>query len=193
MKITLHEISPDSLSEYNTVPIAFEVKSILAVTLVDGGLGGILLHEIPVRPYVKNYDADGEIPSDWPNRFDVTKWGFFLARFNGKPVGAAAVVIETNGVFMLENRRDLSVLWDIRVSPEARGVGIPLFRLAAEWSQKHGCKQMKIETQNINVPACRFYQRMGARLGEIHRYGYAAVPELAHEVMLNWYLDLNNP
>jgi streptothricin acetyltransferase len=49
---------------------------------------------------------------------------------------------------------------------------------------------MKIETQNVNVPACRFYQRMGAYLGEIHRHGYAAIPAVAHEVMLNWYLDL---
>jgi hypothetical protein len=49
---------------------------------------------------------------------------------------------------------------------------------------------MKIETQNINVPACRFYQRMGAQLGEIHRFGYAEVPSVAHEVMLNWYLEL---
>jgi len=49
---------------------------------------------------------------------------------------------------------------------------------------------MKIETQNVNVPACRFYQRMGAHLGEIRCYAYAAVPAVAHEVMLNWYLDL---
>ena len=50
---------------------------------------------------------------------------------------------------------------------------------------------MKIETQNVNVPACRFYQRLGCRLGEIHRYGYAAVRAVAGEVMLNWYLDLS--
>jgi hypothetical protein len=31
---------------------------------------------------------------------------------------------------------------------------------------------------------------MGATLGEIHRFGYAAVAEVAHEVMLCWYLDL---
>lgn len=49
---------------------------------------------------------------------------------------------------------------------------------------------MKVETQNVNVPACRFYQRMGCRLGEIRQYGYAAVPAVADEVMLNWYLEL---
>jgi GNAT superfamily N-acetyltransferase len=190
MKTTIEEIPPGRLSEYASISIAFQVKSILEVELVDGGLGGILLHEVPVRPYIKDYDVD-ESPVDWPKRFDIANWGFFLARMGDLPVGAAAVAFDTTGVFMLEARKDLSVLWDIRVRPEARGVGIPLFRHAADWSRLHGCTQMKIETQNVNVPACRFYQRMGAHLGEIHRYGYSAVPAVAHEVMLNWYLDLN--
>jgi GNAT superfamily N-acetyltransferase len=190
MKIKIDEITPQELPEYDRVPIEFEVKTVFEVDLVDGGLGGIILNEAPVTPYVKDYDAVGDMPSDWPNKFDVKKWGFFLARMDSQPVGAAAVAFDTTGVFMLEARRDLSVLWDIRVCRQARGVGIPLFRRAAEWSRARGCTQMKIETQNINVPACRFYQRMGARLGEIHRYGYAAIPAVAHEVMLNWYLDI---
>jgi len=192
MKITINEISPQGLEEYNKIPIALEVKTILDVKLVDGGLGGMVLQEIPAKPYIKDYDSYGELPTDWPKRFDVTNWGFFLARLGEKPVGAAVVAFNTTGVFMLEARKDLSVLWDIRVCPEARGVGIPLFRYAAGWSRTHGCTQMKIETQNVNVPACRFYQRMGARLGEIHRHGYAAVPVVANEVMLNWYLDLTD-
>ena len=192
MKIAIDEISPDGLAEYGKIPIALEVKTILEAKLVDGGLGGIILQEVPVKPYTKDYDAYGELPTDWPKRFDVTNWGFFLARMADRPVGAVAVAFDTTGVFMLEAREDLSVLWDIRVCPEARGVGIPLFRYAAGWSRARGCAQMKIETQNVNVPACRFYHRMGARLGEIHRFGYAAVPAVAHEVMLNWYLDLTH-
>jgi GNAT superfamily N-acetyltransferase len=152
----------------------------------------MILHEVPVQPYIKDYDAGDELPTDWPKRCDVRKWGFFLAQMGGVPVGAAAVAFDTTGVFMLEARRELAVLWDIRVRPEARGAGILLFRHAAEWSKRHGCIQMKMETQNVNVPACRFYQRMGARLGEIHRHGYAAIPAVSHEVMLNWYLDITN-
>ncbi|MBE3037394.1 MAG: GNAT family N-acetyltransferase [Chloroflexi bacterium] len=91
---------------------------------------------------------------------------------------------------MHEARCDLAVLWDLRSQPAYRGVGIPLFRFAAEWSRKRSCQQMKVETQNINVPACRFYQRMGCQLGEVRLYSYAAVPAVAHEVMLNWYYNL---
>ena len=192
MRIDITEIPPARLGEYESIPSAFEVKTILEVELVDGGLGGMILHEIPVQPYIKDYDAGDELPTDWPKRYDMTKWGFFLAVMGGTPVGAAAVEFETTGVFMLEARWELAVLWDIRVRPEARGAGILLFRHAAEWSKRHGCIQMKMETQNVNVPACRFYQRMGARLGEIHRHGYAAIPAVSHEVMLNWYLDITN-
>jgi GNAT superfamily N-acetyltransferase len=191
MPIHILEIGPDRLDEYARIPSRFEVRSILRVELVDEGLGGMQLVEVPVdRPYVKDYDAGGELPTDWPSKFGVGRWGFFLALERGSPVGGAAVAFATTGVFMLERRPDLSVLWDIRVLPEARGAGIPLFRHAASWSRQRGCTQMKAETQNVNVPACRFYRRMGCRLGEIHRFGYAAVPAVAGEVMLNWYLDL---
>lgn len=191
--IEIAEISPDRLSVYNTIPSRFLVRSMLDPEPVEDGLGGILLCEVRVEaPYVKDYDSYGELPTDWPVKFDTRNWGFFLAVDGARPVGAAAVAFDTTGVFMLEARRDLSVLWDIRVAPEAksRGVGRLLFEYAVSWSRARGCVQMKIETQNVNVPACRFYHSMGCQLGEIRRFGYAAIPAVAHEVMLCWYLDL---
>jgi GNAT superfamily N-acetyltransferase len=193
MAIRIEEISSSRLEEYGSVPIRFEVKSVLEPVLVNNGLGGILLRDTPVEnPYIKDYDSYAETPLDWPKKFDVSKWFFLLAMNGDTLVGAAAVAFDTTGVFMLEARKNLAVLWDIRVRPEARGVGIMLFRYAARWSRAQGCTQLKIETQNVNVPACRFYERMGATLGEIHRFGYAAAATVAHEVMLCWYFDLNN-
>ncbi len=183
--------TPDRLGEYDRVPQRVEVKTILQPELIEGGLGGILLREIAVEtPYIKDYDASGELPSGITQKFDVKNWGFFLAKAGPETAGAAMVAYDTTGVFMLETRLDLAVLWDIRVCPEYKGAGILLFRHAVAWAKSRGCTQLKIETQNVNVPACRFYQRMGACLGEIHRYGYAGCPPVAHEVMLNWYVDL---
>jgi GNAT superfamily N-acetyltransferase len=191
MPVQIVEIGPERLGDYASLPIKLEVKSLLQVELVDGGMGGMLLRQVPVeRPYIKDYDAYGENPTDWSKLFDVTNWGFFLAMDGVTKAGAAAVAFETRGVSMLEGRHDLAVLWDLRAHPAYRGVGIPLFRYAAEWSRKRGCQQMKVETQNVNVPACRFYQCMGCQLREIRRFGYAAIPAVAYEVMLNWYLDL---
>ncbi len=191
MRIVVEEISPGRLGEIDQVPQKLLVQTMLQPELVEGGLGGILLREIPVEfPYTKDYDSAGEFPSDLIGKFDLSKWGFFLARAGSEVAGAAIVAFDTSGVFMLEARKNLAVLWDIRVCPPYRGAGILLFRHATAWARSRGCTQMKIETQNVNVPACRFYRRMGARLGEIHRFGYAGVPAVAHEVMLNWYLDL---
>jgi GNAT superfamily N-acetyltransferase len=191
MPIKIIEVGSESLGEYASIPSKVPVIQRLDVELVQGGLGGMLLNLVTVeKPYTKTYDAYGEIPTDWPRKFEVRNWGFFLAKEGERLAGGAAVAFNTQGVNMLEERKDLAVLWDIRVVPALRGAGILLFRYAAEWSRIRGCRQMKIETQNVNVPACRFYQRMGCSLGEIRRFGYAAVPEVADEVMLNWYLDL---
>jgi GNAT superfamily N-acetyltransferase len=67
---------------------------------------------------------------------------------------------------MLEGRRDLSVLWDIRVAPDARGksIGSALFQRVEAWAQARGCRQLKIETQNIIVRACELYARPGLRV-----------------------------
>ena len=58
MPVQIVEIGPERLAEYASVPIKFEVKSTLQVELVDGGLGGMLLRQVPVeKPYAKDYDA----------------------------------------------------------------------------------------------------------------------------------------
>ena len=182
-----------SLAQYAQIPIAFPVTSIFHVEILDGGLGGFRLVEEPVTPYIKDYNACEEGgPEHWPRQFDITNWGFFLALEGERPIGGAAVAFNTKGINMLEGRRDLSVLWDIRVQPEfrGRGIGRALFLQAAEWSRERGCRQMKVETQNVNVPACRFYVNMGCELGAINRHGYAGQPHVAHEVMFLWYIFL---
>ncbi len=191
MPASIIEIGPDRLNEYCLVPSRLVVRSILRLDLVSGGLGGILFREEPVeQPYTKDYDQDGELPTDWPKQFDVRNWGFFLGLDDKRAIAGATIAFDTNGVNMLEERRDLAVLWDIRVHPNWRGMGIPLFKSVVKWCNEHNCRQIKIETQNVNVPACQFYQRMGCRLGEIRRFGYASRPNLSHEAMLCWYMDL---
>lgn len=179
------------LPVYGRVPIAFEVRSILECRTVDGGLGGFALSERRLdEPYAKDYDAlRGEGPAHWMRRFDLSRWGLLMAWLGDDPVGGAAVAFDTPGVEMLEGRRDLAVLWDLRVAPEVRGqgVGSALFAAAAAWAAGRGCTRLKIETQNVNVLACRFYAGRGCVLGAIHRYAY---PELPEEIQLLWYLDL---
>jgi GNAT superfamily N-acetyltransferase len=94
------------------------------------------------------------------------------------------------GVNMLEGRDDLAALWDIRVRPEYRstGVGSALFRATESWIRTRGGRMLKIETQNINIRACRFYARMGCTLVAIDQRAYR---DVSHEAQLIWFKDLN--
>jgi GNAT superfamily N-acetyltransferase len=189
MTIDVAEEPMTALAEYAVLPIAFSVDQVLDVTARAEGGFSLSARRLEV-PYMKDYDAvDGDGPSHWSRRFDVSNWTLFTARVAGSRVGGATVAFDTPGLTMLEGRRDLSVLWDIRVAPTARGNGIgsALFEKVEAWARAHRCRQLKVETQNINVPACGFYARHGCELRAVH---YAAYPELPEEIRLLWYKDL---
>ena len=191
MKIEVTEEPIKTLEEYAAVPIKFEVNKVFDVMDQQGGSGEFVLKERTLDlPYVKDYDAiEGEHPTQWARRFDISNWGIFAARVEGRRVGGVALAFNTSGLDMLEGREDLAVLWDIRVSPDARGQGIgsALFRAAEQWSIARGCRLLIAETQNINVAACRFYEQQGCVLAVVRRSAYPSLPE---EVQLIWHRTL---
>lgn len=66
--------------------------------------------------------------------------------------------------------------------------GAALFRAAEAWARARRCRQIKVETQNVNVTACRFYARQGCVLTMVDPSAY---PGLPGEVQLLWYKDLS--
>lgn len=184
MSIEIKEAPITAVVDLAAVPIAFQVDRVLDVA------GQVLSERTLDVPYVKDYDAiDGEGPAQWAKRFDISNWGLLQAHSNGSLVGGAVVAFDTAGVVMLEDRKDLAALWDIRVLLELRrhGVGARLFQAAEVWATAHGCRQLRVETQNINVAACKFYEQQGCVLGAIQRFAY---PEFPDEIQLLWYKDL---
>lgn len=189
MQIEILEEHVGILPEYGKISIAFEVKTVFCVELIEHGLGGVkLTEEIVEKPYIKGYD-EYESPFDWSKNFDLSNWGFISA-FDGETrIGGAIVAWKTPAVNMLEGRDDLACLWDLRVAPEYRGKGAgqKLFQSAVDWARARNCKLFKVETQNINVPACRFYVAQGCHLGAFNFHAY---PEAMNEVQLVWYRNL---
>lgn len=187
MDVEVVEDPKTTLAEYATIPISFEVNSVLDVLDRSAGQGELLLVERKLEvSYIKDYDTiDGEHPTQWPTRFDLSNWGFLAAHAAGRRVGGVAVAFNTPSLDMLDGRSDIAALWDIRVAPEARGQGIgcALFHAAETWGRARGCRELVIETQNINVPACRFYQRQGCVLVAANRLAYPALP---NEIQLIW-------
>jgi GNAT superfamily N-acetyltransferase len=190
MEIEFHEEPIATLAEYARVPIAFEVRSVFDVALSDEG-AHVGLAERPLdSPYIKDYDALAGGPGEWGGRFDVSKWGLIAARSRGRILGGAVIAFDTPDVTMLEGRDDLAVLWDIRIAPEMRGkgVGSALFHAAETWALERRCSELKIETQNVNVPACCFYRRQGCVIRSAH---HSAYPEAPGEIQLLWYKSLS--
>jgi GNAT superfamily N-acetyltransferase len=189
IEIILEEL--DHLPEHGKISIAFEVRSVLELTVADQGLGGFILRERALTsPYVKDYDNIGASrPDNWSQCFDITNWALHSAWIDGRRTGGLVTAFNTQGLDMLERREDLAVIWDLRVTPElrGRGLGSALFAAAEGWAKARNCRQLKVETQNINVNACRFYARQGCTLGGMHRFGYPLLPE---EVQLLWYKEI---
>ena len=177
----------EHLDEVAAISIAFRVERVLTAT--PRASGGFTLDVHAIAPaYEKDYDVDNP-PQRWCDIFEMRRWGLCFATDGAQNIGAALVAYGSPEVDLLEGRGDLAVLWDLRVAPRARGVGIGslLFAAAEGWARARGCTELKIETQNNNAPACRFYMSRGCILKSVHEGAY---PDLPDERQYLWYKAL---
>ncbi|KQP12761.1 N-acetyltransferase [Pseudorhodoferax sp. Leaf267] len=170
------------LGGYASIPSRFTTDVVM-----DVGPDGppFMLHERHLgASFSKDYDVL-EPPRQWHALFDLSAWAVLSVSGATGRLGEALLAWNTPGVDMLEGRRDLLVLWDIRVGAGARGrgVGTALFRAAEAWGRARACTGLKVETQNVNVAACRFYRAMGCVLAQAVRGAYPGLPD---EVQLIW-------
>jgi ribosomal protein S18 acetylase RimI-like enzyme len=174
------------LPEIDSIPISFLVESVLDLRGGSPNRLGELRSRPVSTPYVKDYDKDAGPPSSWSTRFDVSRWGVVSAWVESRRVGSVVIAWDTPEADMLEGRQDLGVLWDLRVLPEFRrqGIGASMFCEAERWVATRSGKILKVETQDVNVGACRFYKQMGCHLEAIVPGAY---PELPDETQLLWY------
>ena len=158
------------LAGYGRVPIAFEVSA---------------------TARVKDYDAiAGQAPHCWAQRFDVARWWFVGAYTEDKRVGGAAIVPDAADVAMpVGERAAVAVLWDLRVHPGFRrqGIGRALVRAAEGVARRAGRAWLAVETQDVNVAACRFYARERYTLLRVEPRAYPTLPD---ETRLIWQKPL---
>jgi GNAT superfamily N-acetyltransferase len=178
VEVELREAGSEDLVGHAAIPIAFLVNRVL-----EPGPGGdpldLVTRELP-DPWLKNYDAeDGASPALWPNLYDTSTWRVISAWQGTERVGGLVLFTSTPGVDMLEGRSDLALIWDIRVAPESRGCGIGsrLVSAAVDWARCHACRELKVETQNINFGAYRFYESQGFDLRSVRRGAYPDLPD----------------
>ncbi|MBD5554999.1 MAG: GNAT family N-acetyltransferase [Roseburia sp.] len=189
--IIVEEVDKSFFELYDKVSMNVDVHSEYKVKRIDNGLGGLVLEEIPVNPYIKDLSVY-ERAMDYEKEFDITNWRFYMAFDGEKPIGAMTVVGRTEGLNMLSGRNDACVLWDIRVADAYKhnGIGQKLLDIGIAGAKNDGYSQMIIECQNNNVPACNFYKKQGAMLSKIDMYAYYLEADIRNEIQFVWYLDL---
>ena len=187
MTLTIVEEPPTQLVEYAQVPMGFTVAErfddqALMALRDDATVQGVAVSP----PYWKDYDAylDGH-PSEWPRQFDLSRWTILAAYDRTRRVGGAVVIVDDPQIDLLRDCPTCALLWDVRVAPDARrqGVGSALLEAAEERARERGARSLRVETQDVNVPACRFYHAHGFRLERTTPGAYA---ELPNEVQLLW-------
>ena len=185
--IKYKEIEVDKLEEYGNIPFYYDTNQKYELKKIENGLGGILFELKDVPEYHKDFGTRTE---RWKELFDLTNWKFYVA-YNEKDemVAGCTLATKTPNCNMLEGRNDLAVLWDIRVSDryKHKGIGQHLFDIAKKYAKEQGFKQLKVECQNTNPAAVRFYHKQRMKLCAINEYAYSDCP---NEVQLLWYLDL---
>lgn len=179
-----------ALSAYASIPIAFEVRERLdpASTRLDGQQ----LRSVPVTPpYVKDYDAlPLNAPSSWSTRFNLSRWTFLAAFISERRVGGEIVIAEPGELLDESVPPSYALLWDLRVAPahRGRGVGSALLNDAVTRMRIAGAAGIAIETQDINVPACRLYAACGFAVTKVVPQAYSG---LLGETKLIWTLSFD--
>ena len=189
VEIELREGGGDDLVGHADIPIRFLVDRVLSPRADGSGFELEILE--PGDRWVKDYDGeDGASPARWSERFDTALWRVVSAWRGTERIGGVVLIADVPGIDMLEGRSDLALIWDLRVAPAYRrcGVGARLISAAGEWARRHGCRELKVETQNINVPAVRFYESRGFRIRSVVRNAYPGLPD---ELQLMLYRDVD--
>jgi GNAT superfamily N-acetyltransferase len=187
MKLTVVEDSPSRLADYAQISIGFTVRELFDEEAIAALMRRASANPTPIAAaYWKDYDSyPGGSPTDWPARFDMSHWTLLAAYLDDRRLGGAALITGDPGIDLLRDCPACALLWDLRVSPAARtrGVGSALLRAVEDHARQRSAHVLCAETQQVNVPACRFYQRHGFWLDRAIPDAY---PQLPDETQLLW-------
>lgn len=172
-----------SMEAYARISTAFLVEMQFVFSSDLSAPAGVRLDAVSVAsPFVKDYDAlPDNHPTHWPRRFDTSRWRVFGAFVGHTRVGGAILIPATDRA----PDRGVAGLWDIRVAAKwrRRGVARALWATIEGAAMAGNASALDIETQQINVAACRFYAANGCVLASVDAFAYPGLPD---EVALRW-------
>ena len=174
MNITIREMNADTIDQVDRFERNSIVSSKLVLHVEDRNIAYSI---VSVEPYEKVLEVD---PEDYTTFIGNPQKVIFFADVDGKPAGQIKLVPWWNKFAYVE---ELIVDTQFR----GRGVGRALMTRAIAWAKQQNFPGLTLETQDNNVPACKFYEKCGFVLGGFDLYAFRNLFN-ASEIALYWYL-----
>jgi ribosomal protein S18 acetylase RimI-like enzyme len=172
--VEIDELNQDNLNDAGRCEGEFVIDSRLVPELVDGRIT-CRIESLPRRTkrYAERDDDYQEIIKD-PART------IFLAYLHGRVIGEIVLKEYWNNTAYIED-----IVVDARF--RRQGAGRALIESAKQWAREHRLAGIMLETQDVNVAACRLYESCGLKLRGIDTYLYRAIENVSGETALYWY------
>ena len=176
MEMTIREIDRHNQYDFGACDMSFTVSSRLILNAVNGRITYTVI-DVP-HPFVKPY---GPRMTDYEEYRDAKDRMIFLAYVDDEIAGEVRMSTAWNKYALLD---------DFVVDPKFRrqGVGRALIGRCVAWAKERGFAGVTLETQDINVPACRLYESCGFELRGFDTHLYKAIHLSTDEIALYWYL-----
>ena len=175
MQIIIREIDEAMLRDVNKCDATFTVDSKLFLSAENGVISYSV---IIVEAYQKQYVFEEKDYRSYISNPDKT---VYFAYVDGQLAGQIGVIKHWNAYAWID---DFAV--DVRF--RRRRIGRAMMQRVADWAKARHLPGIMLETQDVNVPACRFYENFGFRLYGFDTYLYKGLNPTTDEIALYWYL-----
>jgi ribosomal protein S18 acetylase RimI-like enzyme len=174
-EVTIKEITRHCLADVNKCDSSFFTNSKIVLSAENDAIDYTVVNIPPYQKYYVKDEVDYAAYVDHPDKT------IFLAYIDRQVAGQ---------IIMSRHWNQFAYIEDIAVDTRfrRRGIGQILLQQAIRWAREIHLAGVMLETQNINVAACRLYERCGFRLGGFDRCLYQGMNPGTEEIALFWYL-----
>ena len=177
MQITIREIDQDSLQDVNKCDATFTVHSKLVLYAANGVISYSV---VSVEPYPKKYIFEEK---DYPSYIANPNKTIYFAYIDSQLAGQIDVSKHWNAYAWIND-------FFVDVHFRSHGVGRAMMQKAVDWAKIRNLPGIMLETQDVNVQACRFYENFGFKLYGFDTHLYKGLNPATDEIALYWYLIL---
>ncbi|MEA3439973.1 MAG: GNAT family N-acetyltransferase [Chloroflexota bacterium] len=172
--IEIFELNENNVTEVSKCSGEFVIDSKLVLSLVDNHIHYEII-DLPKR--TKRYRERDVNYTTYINNPERT---IFFAYIDSQIAGQIILTKYWNNYAYIQ---DIAV--DVRF--RRQGVGKALMERAKQWARKQNLPGIMLETQDINVAACKFYKSCGFKLRGFDTHLYKGIEHVSDEIALYWY------